>query len=162
MEKPTKTAPKPLPDLPEDEEEIIELTQVIEEGPSEVVLELASLEEELDSLDLGSLSAPEPTEAEAPEPPREELLPGLKEAEPPPAAVTDELMTQPSASFGEELEGLKTSFSEDQLREMVREVVQETVTKLAKELFPQIALEAVQREIEALKKAVAEEEASIT
>lgn len=121
-------------------------------GPKEENAE--SLEDLLSSLNFapGEPAAapapePEPEPAPAPEP--------LPEPAPPPESAVPPVAA--AASLEEVRQQVQVSVSEDQIREIVREVVQETAARLCRELFPGIASEAVAREIAALKKSLEEE-----
>jgi hypothetical protein len=61
----------------------------------------------------------------------------------------------PEAPLAQEL---PAGLGEEQMRELVREVVQETVERLCREMFPAVATEVVSREIAALKKSLEEED----
>ena len=51
---------------------------------------------------------------------------------------------------------LAQRLSDADLQEMVRQVVQETVDRLARELFPRLAAEAIERELNLIKKRLTE------
>jgi hypothetical protein len=68
-------------------------------------------------------------------------------APPAAAAVSEEEVRQEA----------QASLSEDRILEIVREVVRETVEKVCRELFPSVASQVVNQEIEALKKSLEEE-----
>jgi hypothetical protein len=146
---------------PAAEDDVIDLTDILEEGASETVIEISSKMEDLDSLDLKSLLAEEAEaeETRSPEPPEpapkpkdeslEDLLFSLKEEPGEPAA--------PAVSEEEVRQQAQASLSEDRILEIVREVVRETVEKICRELFPEVASRVVNQEIEALKKSLEEE-----
>jgi hypothetical protein len=159
----------------EEEEEIILLTDVVEDPPSEVVLEIAPGEQELDSLfmeELRSRESESPPEAPAAADEDEALddflasLKDLPEDLGSPAispSFSEERASQeypvPQATLEEVVRRELESFlSEAQLQEIVREVVQETVGKISQELVPQIAAQVMDRKIGALLKRLAEEE----
>jgi hypothetical protein len=147
------------------DDDVIELTEVMAEAAVEPVEEAAA-EVVLDFRgggDLASLKSPaEPPEIKPPAPPKapgeESLddflasLPELPEdldisADPPPPAAP------PAPDLGQELAG---RLSDAQLQELVRQVVQETVERMARELFPQMASEAIDRELTLWKKRLTE------
>jgi hypothetical protein len=173
---------------PAAEDEVIDLTEILEEGASETVIEISSKMEDLDSLDLKSLLSEEAeAETRPPEPPvpaqekkdesLEDLLFSLKEEpEEPAAAPAPEMVFEPipepeepvplpemappaAAAVSEEevRQEALAGLSEDRILEIVREVVRETVEKICRELFPSVASQVVNQEIEALKKSLEEE-----
>jgi hypothetical protein len=170
-------------ETPAAEEEIIDLTDILEEGASETVIEISSKMEDLDSLDLKTLLSqeaetkpPEPadTAQEKKEESLEDLLYSLKEEpEEPAAAPASEPIPEPTsepvplpesappaaASVSEEdvRQQVQASLSEDRILEIVREVVRETVERICRELFPGVASQVVTQEIAALKKSLEEE-----
>ena len=160
-----QTKPPPPPP-PAGEDDLIELTEVVEEPPlelgdeaaAEVVLDLPAGSDEL-----ASLKSPV-------EPPGEK--PSI-----PPAAPSEESLDDFLASLPElpgdldipaENQRLKRPaalalpqevaqrLSDAELKELVRQVVQETVERLARELFPQMASEAIERELALWKKRLTE------
>jgi len=186
-----------LSERPAVEEEVIDLTDILEEGASETVIEISSKMEELDSLDLKTLLSQE-AEAKPPEPAAnaqgekeeslEDLLFSLKEVpEEPEKEVPEELAAAPApemaiepipeppekpvplpevagppaaaAAVSEEdiRQQVQASLSEDRILEIVREVVRETVERICRELFPEVASRVVTQEIAALKKSLEEE-----
>jgi len=185
-----------LSERPAVEEEVIDLTDILEEGASETVIEISSKMEELDSLDLKTLLSQE-AEAKPPEPSAaqgekeeslEDLLFSLKEVpEEPEKEVPEELAAAPApemaiepipeppeepvplpevagppaaaAAVSEEdiRQQVQASLSEDRILEIVREVVRETVERICRELFPEVASRVVTQEIAALKKGLEEE-----
>ena len=155
----------PSPPSPGGEDDLIELTEVMEEGPVELTDD-ASAEVVLDfraEYDLSSLKSPvEPPEEKPPalpkRPPEESLddflasLPELPEdLDVPPE---DRLVEIPAAL--EAPLDLAGRLSDDELRELVRQAVQETVERLARELFPRMASEAIERELTLWKKRLTE------
>jgi len=178
-----------LSERPAVEEEVIDLTDILEEGASETVIEISSKMEELDSLDLKTLLSQE-AEAKPPEPAAnaqgekeeslEDLLFSLKEVpeelaaapapemaiepipEPPEKPVPlPEVAGPPAAAAAVSEEDIRqqvqASLSEDRILEIVREVVRETVERICRELFPEVASRVVTQEIAALKKSLEEE-----
>lgn len=169
------------------EEEVIDLTEILEEGASETVIEISSKVDELDSLDLKALlsqggeSEPHPDDKEGEEASLEDLLSSLKESPDEPLAAPEpepepELELEPipepelepvpepepppaaaAPAVAEVREQVRASLSEDQIRQIVREVVLEISERLCRELFPEVASQVVSREIEALKKSLEEE-----
>jgi hypothetical protein len=146
-----KTKPPPPAEGGDD---VIELTEVVEEAPAEVVLDFRPGSDDLASLK----STAEPREEKPPAPPEESLddflasLPDLPEdldispeASPPPRPETPVLP-----------QDLAQRLSDEQFQELVRQVVQETVERLARELFPQMASEAIERELSLIKKRLTE------
>jgi|UniRef100_A0A7C3Z9H4 hypothetical protein len=143
---------------PETEDDVIELTEVAEdpaaEAPdtdAEVVLDLHAGGDTPASLK----STPEPP----PTAPREETLddflaslPDLRE-DLDLAPETGPPQGQTAPELPRELLG---RLSDAELRDMVRQVVQETVERLARELFPQMAAEAIDRELTLWKKRLTE------
>lgn len=141
------------------EDDLIELTEVVEETPTEVVLDFRPDKDDLDSLK----SPPPPSPEEKPEasPPEAEeslndflaSLPDLPEdldlpaPEPPPEIRT------PDRDLGQEL---AERLDEAELKDLVRQVVQETVERLAREILPEMAAVAIEREFSLLKKRLAE------
>ena len=143
-------------------DEVIELTEVVEEAPTEMVEE-GSAEVVLDfrsgSDDLASLKAPAGPQEEKRAAPLEESLddflaslPDLpedldisREASPP--------AEPPAPGLHQEL---AQHLNDAQLQEVVRQIVQETVERLARELLPQMAAEAIERELNLIKKRLTE------
>jgi hypothetical protein len=160
-----QTKPPPSPPA-EDVDEVIELTEVVEEAPAEMVDE-ATAEVVLDfrpgSDDMASLKSTDELREEKPKAPpaapREEslddflaTLPDLpedldiaQESSPPPRHEAPDLRQE-----------LAQRLSDAELQELVRQVVQETVERLARELFPQMASEAIERELNLWKKRLTE------
>lgn len=149
------------PRPPEDgEEEIIELTDLVEEeslapGPGtegEILLQLEPHTEAAQGR-----KSPFPG-ADSPAPEGDSLedflasLPDLSEdlevkADPGPLAQA------PQAASPPQLPGL---MEEDELRALVREVIQETVERLAREMIPVLARQAIDQELRRWKKILSE------
>ena len=161
----------PPPPPPAGENDLIELTEVVEEEEPIELTDEAGAEVVLDlragSETLSSLKAPE----EPPEEPAEEQTPD------PPAAPAEESLDDFLASLPELPEDLDISpetqplraspalelppevaqrLSDDELKELVRQVVQETVERLAREVLPQMASDAIEHELALLKKRLTE------
>jgi hypothetical protein len=183
---PTKNQDLPSePQAVEDAEEVIDLTQILEEGASETVIEISAQMDELDSLDLKSLLSQE-AETEPARGPKEDeeasledLLSSLKEPageslakavepvpEPPSLPPASEPIPPPemavpplaaAAPVEDVRQQIQASVNEDQIRQIVRLVVQEIAERLCREMFPEIASAVVSREIAALKKSLEEE-----
>ncbi len=171
---------KPSPPSPGGENDIIELTEVVADAPTEAI-ELTEMVE----------SAP----AEAPEgAPAEVVLdfssnghdekslkslvkPPEEQQEPPSAAPREESLDDFLASLPDLPEELETApetlpppqqaapdpgpelaerLSDEELREMVRQVIEEKVDRLAREVFPEMAAEALERELNLWKKRLSE------
>lgn len=160
---PTDQAKPPPP--PDGEDDIIELTEVVEDAPAEVA-EDATAEVVLDFRsgdDLESLKSlvkpPEELQEAPPAVPSEESLddflaslPDLPEdldisPETPPLQMQAAQDPRPE---------LADRLSDEELKELVRQVVQETVERLAREVFPEIAAEAIERELHLWKKRLTE------
>lgn len=145
----------PSGSLPE-EEEIIELTEVLGETPAEVILELGAGEADLKALKVQAggpfrEEPPEAASAAAKEDSLEDLLASLPEL-PEDLDIPAEapaLEIKPAAPLREELARL---LPEAELKELVRQVIQETVERLARELLPELAAQALERQIQLLKK----------
>jgi len=147
---------------PAGEDDLIELTEVVEEVPLELADE-GTAEVVLDfsggSDDLASLKAPAETREEQPSaPPGETLddflasLPELPEdLDVPPE--TPPLKPPAATDLHQEL---AQRLSDAELAELVRQVVQETVERLARELLPKMASEAIERELQLWKKRLTE------
>jgi hypothetical protein len=163
---------RPFPPTPDGEvDEVIELTEVVEESPAEAaqeepieLVDEASAEVVLDfrpvSEDLASLkSAAEPQEKKPAAPKGESLddflasLPDLPED----LDITPEKPLPPQRPQVQALpQDLAQRLSDADLQDMVRQVVQETVDRLARELFPRLAAEAIERELNLIKKRLTE------
>jgi len=166
------TPPSPLPSGGDDD--IIELTEAVDEGAAEV-MDQASAEVVLDfgpGSDLSALKGPDEPPAEpvvpSPAPPEESLddflatLPELPEdldipTATPKAPAAPPAAAAPATPAGPDLRReLGERLSDEELRELVRQVVQETVERLAREVFPQMAAEALDRELALWKKRLSE------
>jgi hypothetical protein len=155
---PTESPSVPTPD---DEEEIIELTEVVAEAPTEVLLELGAEVDELAGLKPrgpGPLSKkPRADQVEASKSDSlDDLLASLpdltEDLEVP--AKTPVKEAQPRMAGLQEMGQL---IPEAELKEMVREVIQETVERLARELLPGLAAQVLERQFLALKKRLLED-----
>uniref|UniRef100_A0A7V4LCC6 Uncharacterized protein n=1 Tax=Desulfobacca acetoxidans TaxID=60893 RepID=A0A7V4LCC6_9BACT len=154
---PSELQPPPPPPGSGDDD-IIELTEVVEETPAEVVLDLRDTGGSLDFL-----RAPGPLETEppgaAPSRPGEEdsledllaalpdlpddlELPGPTPVVPPPGKAA---APPPGPAPG------LAQLSEGELRDLVREIIEVTVTRLAREMLPELAAAALERELTRLK-----------
>lgn len=151
----------------EEDEDIILLTDVVEEPPNEVVLEIASGERELESL-LGKEAAPQ--EAPSPTPAAEDedledFLASLKDSDPaavpprPPESASSRELSVSQAELAEMVRReVASCLSEAQLKAIVREVIQETVEDLSRELLPRLAAEVMDRKVSGLLKRLAAEQ----
>jgi hypothetical protein len=162
---------RPSPPPPDGEvDEVIELTEVVEEAPvgaaQEAPMEAvdeATAEVVLDfrpgSEDLASLKSAAESPEEKPAAPQEEslddflaTLPDLPED----LDITPEASPPPRRQVQELPQDLPQRLNDADLQEIVRQVVQETVDRLARELFPQMAAEAIERELNLIKKRLTE------
>ncbi len=135
------------------EEDVILLTRVVEEPPTEVVLELGH-EEPDPALRLAASPPPCPGSCPAGEPddPLADLLASLKELPPdflPSGADPTSTGMGPAAGL---------PVSEAELADSIRQLAVATVERLARELVPQVAERLVAQEIKAWKKRLCEEE----
>ncbi|MGQ9687916.1 MAG: hypothetical protein ACUVXF_03880 [Desulfobaccales bacterium] len=147
------------------EDDIIELTELITEesaetakdNGAEVVVDLGA-SDDLSSLKAAFQRPPEPEAAASPTPPSESLddflasLPDLPEDLDVPLQ-SPEPVAPAAGAVPQELIG---RLSEEDLRELVRQVVQETVERLAREMFPDLAAQALDRELNRWKKLLRE------
>jgi hypothetical protein len=154
----------------ENEDDIILLTDVVEEPSGEVVLEIAPAEEDLDFLFLKE-PAPPPSPpapaAAAEDESLDDLLASLEDLPedlgtppplPPAAAPLEEAPVAPAGLEEAVRRELEAFLTEDRLKEIVREVIQERVDNLSRDLLPQVAAETMDRKIAALLKRLAEGE----
>jgi hypothetical protein len=156
----------PFPSPPGGADDIIELTEVVEEVPAEpfdeataeVVLDFQG-ENGMDVLKAME-EAPEETPPTAPSAvPQEDSLDDFLASLPELPEDLDVPLAMPhpagpaAAPLAQELAG---RLSDAELTEMVRQVVQETVERLAREIFPKAACEAIERELTLLKKRLTE------
>lgn len=151
----------PEPQAAEDEE-VIDLTEILEEGASETVIEISSKAEELDSLDLKSLLAQEaetePAAGEKEEESLEDLLSSLKvepteplpaseaesepipepeptpEAEPTPEPEPPPEMAVPPAAAAVSEEEMRQQVQASLSEDQIREIVREVVQEVAERL----------------------------
>jgi hypothetical protein len=159
---PTKPPPPPPAEGVDD---IIELTEVVDETPSEmaddatseVVLDFRPGSDEMASLK--STAEPRMEKPETPAVTREETLddflaslPDLPED----LDITPEATPSPRPEAPDLRQELAQRLSDEELQELVRQVIQETVERLARELFPPMASEAIERELNLWKKRLTE------
>ncbi len=176
----TKPSP-PSPDRESDEvieltevvDEVIELTEAVEEASAEAAPEAAAetvdegtaevvLDYRPGGVDLASLKASaEPVEPqeEKPAAPLEESLddflaslPDLPED----LDISPEASPPPRSQIQDLPQDLAQRLSDAELQDMVRQIVQETVDRLARELMPRMAAEAIERELNLIKKRLTE------
>jgi hypothetical protein len=154
-------------------DEVIELTEVVEEAPAEAHQEAATemedegtaevvLDYRPESEGLASLkSSVEPVEPpeEKPAAPKGESLDDFLASLPDlPEDLDISPVTAPPPrpqvqALPQDLAG---RLSDAELQDMVRQIVQETVDRLAREVFPQMAAEAIERELNLIKKRLTE------
>lgn len=162
MTPPERTIPSPA--APGGEDEIIELTEVVEDAAAEeseeaeVVLDFGS--DDFGQESLKSQVKPPEEKQDSPSPaPRGESfddflasLPDLPEdLEGPPE--TPHLQKQAAQDPRQEL---AERLSDDELKELVRQVIQEKVERLVREVVPEMAAEAIDRELALWKKRLTE------
>jgi hypothetical protein len=160
---PTRLPPQPLA---AGEDDLIELTEVVEEEEPLELTDEAAAEVVLDlrggSADLASLKAPEePVQEPLPAPqaaPREESLDDFLASLP---ELPEDLDISPEPRPVKAVKApaaleVPQRLSDDELKELVRQAVQETVERLARELLPPMASEAIDRELVLLKKRLTE------
>jgi hypothetical protein len=163
---PTDQATPPHPPPPGGEDDIIELTEVVEDAPAEivedataeVVLDFRSGGDDLESLK--SLVKPQDDKQAAPPvtPPEESLddflasLPDFPED----LDISPETPPLQMPATQDLRQELAERLSDAELKELVRQVVQETVERLAREVFPEMAAEALERELHLWKKRLTE------
>ena len=151
-------AKPPISPAPGGEDDIIELTEVMEEAPAEVVLDFRSGKDTLNSLKSPPLSLEEKPEAspggaeESPEDVLASLPDLLEDLDLPPEAPSPGLQ----APDQDVRQALAERFDEAELKDLVRQVVQETVERLTREILPEMATSAIEREINLLKKRLTE------
>lgn len=173
---------KPSPPSPGGEDDIIELTEVVEGAPTEAI-ELTEVEESAPAevsedapaevvLDFSSgdqdpesLKSQVKPPAEQPESlstaPREESLddflaslPDLPEnLDTSPEPETPALQKPAAQDLGQ---ALTERLSDEGLKELVRQVIEEKVERLVRESFPGMAAEAIERELSLWKKRLTE------
>jgi hypothetical protein len=165
---------RPSPPPPDGEvDEVIDLTEVVEEAPAgaareaptevadegtaEVVLDYRPGSEDLSSLK--SWAEPAEPQVEKPAAPREEslddFLASLPEL-PEDLDISPEASPPPRPQALDLPQDLAQRLSDAELQDMVRQVIQETVDRLARELFPQMAADAIERELNLIKKRLTE------
>ena len=151
---------------PGGEDDIIELTEVVEEAPAEapedaaaeVVLDFSSGGHDLESLKSPAKPSKGPQRPPSTVPRGESLddflasLPDLSEdldispgTLPPQKPVAQDLRP-----------ALAERLSDEELKELVRQVIQEKVEGLIQEVFPKMAAEAIDRELNLWKKRLTE------
>jgi hypothetical protein len=168
-----QTKPPPPPSA-EEGDEVIELTEVVgeataeavqeapaemvDEATAEVVLDLRAESDNLASLK-SSAEIQEKKPAAPPAPPGEESLddflaslPDLPED----LDIAPKASPPPKSSVSDLRQDLAQRLSDAELQEMVRQVIQETVERVARELFPQMAAEAIESEMNLIKKRLTE------
>jgi len=145
---------------PAAEEDVIDLTEILEEGASETVIEISSKMEELDSLDLKSLLAQEveaegqPPEAPVPagggkEESLEDLLSSLKEEpEEPPAAPAPEIPFEPIPEPGEPVPLPEMAVPPEAAAVSEEEVQQQVQASLSEDRILEIVREMVRETVE--------------
>lgn len=164
MNSPEQTKPSPPPSGGEND--IIELTEVVEhaaaevpeDANAEVVLDFRTGGDDLESLK--SMVKPSKGEQEAPPmvPQEESLddflasLPDLPED----LDISTETSPLQKQATQDPRQELAERLSDEELKELVRQVVQEKVERLVEELFPKMAAEAIERELNLWKKRLTE------
>lgn len=152
------------------DDEVIELTEVVEEAaapeldetPAEVVLDFRPDRDDLDFLkppadsQEESQAAPPAVPQEAPqEESLDDFLASLPDL-PADLDVSADTTPAPAPPTPKLPQDLAQRLSDAELKELVRQVVQETVERLARELFPGMASEAIERELNLWKKRLTE------
>jgi hypothetical protein len=151
------------PPLTGGDDEVIDLTEVVEEASAPEVDEAAGevvLEFRPDRDDLDFLKSQVDTQERAPAapPPEESLddflasLPDLPED----LDITASPKPAPAQGSPELPQELAQRLSDAELKELVRQVVQETVERLARVLIPELASQAIDRELNLWKKRLTE------
>lgn len=160
---PTKPPPPPPPG---GEDDLIELTEVVaepvvepvDEATAEVVLDFAGGGDDLASLK-SPVPPPEEKLAAPPQAPSEESLDDFLASLP---ALPEDLdisaeSPPPTAPLAPDLRReLAGRLSDAELKDLVQQAIQETVERLARELLPPMASEAIDRELVLLKKRLTE------
>lgn len=178
MSPPERDNPSPL--SPGGEDDIIELTEVVEgdateaieltevvesappeapeDAPAEVVLDFSSGDQ--DPKSLKSLVKPPAEPPDSPSKvPREDSFDDFLASLP---DLPEDLNTSPETPLPQKQAApepgpeLAERLSDEELRDMVRQIIQEKVEQLARELFPQMAAEAIDRELGRWKKRLIE------
>ena len=151
---------------PPEEDDLIDLTEVMEDGEPLELTDEEAAEVVLDFRDgtdgLAALKAPAPPEEAPPTPaaahPEESLddflasLPELPEE----LDIPDNTPPLKGAAAPDLPRELAGRLDEAELQDLVRRVVQETVERLARELVPPLAVEAIERELTRIKKRLTE------
>jgi hypothetical protein len=157
---------KPSPPLPGGEDEIIELTEMVEdaaaeapeEAAAEAVLDFSPGQDAQEALE--SLVKPTGEKKDSPpKAPREESLDDFLASLP---DLPEDLDTSPETPPAQQQgaqdirQDLTERLSDDELKELVRQVIQEKVERLVQEVFPEMAAEAIDRELALWKKRLIE------
>jgi hypothetical protein len=152
---------------PPGEDDLIDLTEVMEDGEPLELTDEAAAEVVLDFRNgtdgLAALKAPPaPPEEEPPAPPAahpeeslDDFLASLPEL-PEELDIPDNTQFLKGAAAPDLSRELAGRLDEAELQDLVRRVVQETVERLARELVPPLALEAIERELARMKKRLTE------
>ncbi len=152
-----KSGENPQAGAPAADEDVILLTRVLEEPPTEVVLELPDGDQEF----FKRLAAdPSPAPAAAPaageaDDSLADLLASLKEL---PAEFGAPEAPGPAVEEPRAHQVSELATDEAAMAELVRQTAAEIVERLARELVPQVAERLVAQEIKAWKKRLREEE----
>ena len=153
-----------------EEEDIILLTDVVEAPPCEMVLEIAPEEQELDSLFFRESPSQEPPSQEpgGEDEVLDDFLASLKDlpedlgapAIPPTGsetpAIQEDTAPQPD-NEGTVRREVESFLSEAELKAIVREVLEETVEKISREILPQVAREVTDRKVAGLLQRLTQE-----
>lgn len=142
-------------------DDIIELTEVVAEAPAEVVLDMrpgVGLDALKPLAPAPEEQPPTPLPGEADEGSLDDLLSSLPD-------LPDDLdipAEAPPLEFRGKTPDLRQELAQrltdPELRELVREVVQETVERLAREMLPDLAGEALDRELARWRKRLLEQD----
>ena len=157
MSPPEQTKPSP----PSSGDDIIELTEVVEQAAEEVPAD-ANTEvvqdfrggDDLESLK-SQVKPPEADPETSPTVPQEESLDDFLASFPDlpdDPDVSLETPTQQSQATQDPRQELAERLSDEELKELVRQVVQEKVERLVEEMFPKMATEAIEWELTLWKK----------
>jgi hypothetical protein len=146
-------------------DDIIELTEVVEQttempedANAEVVLDFRTGDDDLESLK-SQVKPPKEEQEAPPAVPREEslndFLASLPDL-PDDLDISRESPPSQSQAIPDPRQELAERLSDEELKELVRQVVQEKVERLVEEMVPKMAAEAIERELAHLKKRLAE------